>query len=189
MVSIGDVCELIGGSTPSKRIEAYWQNGTVKWISSKHIDDRGRITGYELITKQAVDESSTRIAPSGSTIIITRVSVGKYAIADDDYAVNQDLTALIAKDTAALEPRYLRILAPRIASVVEQRAEGSGVRGVTRAALSEIMIPLPPIEVQREIVAEIEAEEALVQANRDLIARFEKKIQSTLARVWGGGNP
>ena len=35
------------------------------------------------------------------------------------------------------------------------------------------------------IVAEIEAEQALVAANRELIARFERKIQATLARVWG----
>jgi len=34
-------------------------------------------------------------------------------------------------------------------------------------------------------VAEIEAEQALVAANRELITRFEKKIQATLARVWG----
>ena len=39
------------------------------------------------------------------------------------------------------------------------------------------------------IVAEIEAEQALVNANRELIARFEKKIQATLARVWGEGEP
>jgi hypothetical protein len=35
------------------------------------------------------------------------------------------------------------------------------------------------------IVAEIEAERALVEANRELIVRFEKKIQAVLARVWG----
>jgi hypothetical protein len=38
---------------------------------------------------------------------------------------------------------------------------------------------------QRAIVAEIEAEQALVAANRELIIRFEQKIQATLARVWG----
>jgi type I restriction enzyme M protein len=41
------------------------------------------------------------------------------------------------------------------------------------------------LEPQQAIVAEIEAEQALVAANRGLIARFEKKIQATLARVWG----
>ena len=41
------------------------------------------------------------------------------------------------------------------------------------------------LATQQAIVAEIEAEQALVAANRELIARFEKKIQATLARVWG----
>ena len=47
---------------------------------------------------------------------------------------------------------------------------------------------LPPLATQQAIVAEIEAEQALVAANRELIARFEKKVQATLARVWGEGN-
>ena len=34
-------------------------------------------------------------------------------------------------------------------------------------------------------MAEIEAEQALVAANRELITRFEQKIQATLARIWG----
>ena len=42
---------------------------------------------------------------------------------------------------------------------------------------------------QRSIVAEIEAEQALVNANRELIYRFEKKIQDTLARIWGDAGP
>lgn len=46
-------------------------------------------------------------------------------------------------------------------------------------------MPLPSLPTQQAIVAEIEAEQALVNANRELIERFEKKIQATLARVWG----
>ncbi len=45
---------------------------------------------------------------------------------------------------------------------------------------------LPPIDTQRAIVAEIKAEQALVDANRELMARFEKKIEAAIARVWGG---
>jgi type I restriction enzyme M protein len=44
---------------------------------------------------------------------------------------------------------------------------------------------VPFLATQQAIVAEIEAEQALVAANRELIIRFEKKIQATLARVWG----
>jgi type I restriction enzyme M protein len=48
-----------------------------------------------------------------------------------------------------------------------------------------IRIPLPRIDTQRSIVAEIEAEQALIACNRDLITRFERKIDAAIARVWG----
>jgi type I restriction enzyme M protein len=48
---------------------------------------------------------------------------------------------------------------------------------------------VPPFATQQAIVAEIEAEQALVAANRELIARFEQKIQATLARIWGEEEP
>lgn len=52
---------------------------------------------------------------------------------------------------------------------------------------SHFVIPnwRPPLATQQAIVAEIEAEQALVAANRELIARFEKKIQDVLGRIWG----
>ena len=51
--------------------------------------------------------------------------------------------------------------------------------------LKESRIAVPPLATQQAIVAEIEAEQTLVAANRELITRFEKKIQATLARIWG----
>lgn len=60
---------------------------------------------------------------------------------------------------------------------------------INQSIVESIPIPLPPLATQRAIVAEIEAEQALVAANRELIDRFEKKIQATLARIWGEERP
>jgi hypothetical protein len=62
---------------------------------------------------------------------------------------------------------------------------GGGQPQFNGNALVQLKVPLPPLTTQRAIVAEIEAEQALVAANRELIARMEKKIQATLARIWG----
>jgi restriction endonuclease S subunit len=59
---------------------------------------------------------------------------------------------------------------------------------VPRNVVEEELIPLPAIETQQAIVAEIEAEQLLVDANRLLIASFEKKIEATIARVWGAAD-
>jgi type I restriction enzyme M protein len=60
---------------------------------------------------------------------------------------------------------------------------------INQAIVERIPVPLPPLQTQKTIVAEIEAEQALVYANRELISRMEKKIQVTLARVWGEDKP
>ena len=62
---------------------------------------------------------------------------------------------------------------------------GVAITRLTLTKLNAAMIPLPPIATQKAIVAEIEAEQALVAANRELITIFEKKIKGTLAQVWG----
>ncbi len=64
-----------------------------------------------------------------------------------------------------------------------------GLQRVPRAVIEEEMIPAPEMAVQQAIIAEIETEQAIVNGNRDLIARFEAKIQSTIARVWGDAKP
>ncbi|MFZ2630869.1 MAG: N-6 DNA methylase [Desulfosalsimonadaceae bacterium] len=66
---------------------------------------------------------------------------------------------------------------------------GVAITRLTLTKLNSAPIPLPPLATQQAIVAEIEAEQALVAANRELISRFEKKIQATLARIWGKNEP
>lgn len=71
-----------------------------------------------------------------------------------------------------------------------QRTAGGGAQGnIAPKDIGTYKIPLPTLAIQQSIVAEIEAEQALVAANRELITRFEAKIQATLARVWGEAEP
>lgn len=57
------------------------------------------------------------------------------------------------------------------------------MKNIAKPQLLSLQIPLPPLEVQKEIVAEIEDHQKVINGARELIARFEKKIQATLARV------
>ena len=56
-----------------------------------------------------------------------------------------------------------------------------------RTRYASFAIPLPPLEEQRRIVAELDAEAAQMEAVRALLPRFEAKIQRVLDRVWGNG--
>jgi type I restriction enzyme M protein len=72
-----------------------------------------------------------------------------------------------------------------VQSQIRLKTYGATLQQINIGDLRELQIPLPPLATQHAIVAEIEAEQALVAANRELITRFEQKIQATLARIWG----
>ncbi|MFC2018729.1 N-6 DNA methylase [Chloroflexota bacterium] len=70
---------------------------------------------------------------------------------------------------------------------IPQMTGTGGLQRVPRTVMEHYKIPFPPLATQQALVSEIESEQALVTANRELITRFEKKIQTTIARVWGEG--
>jgi restriction endonuclease S subunit len=59
--------------------------------------------------------------------------------------------------------------------VFKEKSQGTTIQGVTKNTLKSLSIPLPPLEVQKEIVARIEREQELVNANKELIKIFESK--------------
>jgi type I restriction enzyme M protein len=182
LVKLGEVCEIFGGGTPSRSEESYW-GGNMPWISSKYFSDDHKILGSEAITEEGLKNSSSKIAPKGSTILITRVSVGKFAIADKDYAINQDLTALVCKNKN-LDQRFLYLISEMLAEKIKENATGIGVVGVTRDFIVNQKIPLPPIKTQKQIVEEIEAERALVESAKRLIEIHEQKTKATINKLW-----
>jgi type I restriction enzyme M protein len=68
---------------------------------------------------------------------------------------------------------------------LNQFAKVGGQPSISQTTVYERSIALPPLATQQAIVAEIDAEQTLVNANRELITRFEQKIRTTLARIWG----
>jgi type I restriction enzyme M protein len=183
LIRLEDCCNIFVGGTPSKQELSFWENGTIKWISSKYIDNEGHISNYDLITEVAVKSSATKIAPPKSTILVTRVSVGKKAYADDYYAINQDMTCLVPDER--INSKYLFFVASYLTELIERDAQGIGVRGVTQKYVSELLIPLPPLTVQEEIVAEIEGYQKIIDGARQVVENYKPtiKIDPTWPRI------
>src|SRR6056297_1359328 len=103
---LGEVCEVIGGGTPSKKVKDFYI-GNIPWATVR--DMQGEIikkTEYR-ITEEAVKKSSTNIIPKGSVIIASRVGLGKVCLINEDTAINQDLRGIIPKNSKKLYVSFL----------------------------------------------------------------------------------
>ena len=108
---------------------------------------------------------------------------------DEPSCIYPDLMIRVRADETKIMSRYLLItLQSRpVRDFLTRNAVGAAgnMPKINQGIVQRVPIPLPPLATQRAIVAEIDAEQALVAANRELISRFEQKVHATLARVWG----
>ena len=89
----------------------------------------------------------------------------------------------------AIDKKFLLHLLGADSEKIKSEGNGIAMMHATKGGMEVRKFPLPPLATQQTIVAEIEAEQALVAANRELIIRVEQKIQATLARIWGEAAP
>ena len=186
MVELGEVCDVRDGThdSPKYVLEGY------PLITSKNLKN-GFIdfTDVNLITREDLDAINKRSKVDAGDLLMPMIgTIGNPVIADDsrEYAVKNVALIKFPKG-CQVDNRFLKDVldSASMQSRFNRQASGSTQKFIPLGFIRKLEIPLPPLATQQAIVAEIEAEQALVAANRELITRFEHKIQATLARVWG----
>ena len=189
-VHLGDVCESIADGDhqpPPKAAEG------VPFITITNITD-GRVIDFTktfFVPDSYYEHLSATRKPREGDVLYT--VTGSYGLAlqvpPNRRFCFQRHIALIRPGRLLLGPFLVALLAS--STMLEQAhaaATGVAQKTVSLGSLRNFLIPLPEVAVQQTIAAEIAAEQALIAANRELITRFEKKIEVTLARVWGEGS-
>ena len=99
MKKIEELGRFIGGGTPDTSVENFW-DGEVPWISSSdiEIDDIHNIQRTRFITENAIKLSATKLIPKGGILMVSRVGIGKFAVADEELCTSQDFTNLITTE-------------------------------------------------------------------------------------------
>lgn len=139
------------------------------------------------VSRKVLHELKGEAYPKGTVIfpkIGAAIATNKKRILTRDSTYDNNVMGIIP-NTERLLPDFLHTYL--LSFDLSRWASESQPPSMRKTTVEAHEIPLPPITTQRTIVAEIEAEQVLVNANQELIARFEKKIQATLARIWGQG--
>ena len=129
---------------------------------------------------------------SGERLLYSKIRpyLNKLAVVDLKGYCSSDMYPLLP-DQSKIHIAYLTtyMLSDEFNDGIRYHYERASIPKINRSQLFKVAIPVPPLETQQSIVTEIQAEQALVDANRELIKRFEGKIQAAVARVWGSEFP
>ena len=174
-VKVKDVClQIIGGGTPSTTVSEFW-NGNIPWISSADIFGIKDIRPRKMITKKAVENSAANILPKGGIIIVTRVGLGKLAIAPYDMCFSQDNQGLILNEKIIYREYALLFLQTEVQNFKHQ-SRGTTINGVTKKQLAELDLKLPLLDEQTKIVHQIETRLSVCD-------KMEESVETALRQV------
>lgn len=149
---LGDICEVIGGGTPSTSIKKYWNNDYY-WVTPK---DLGRLDGFEIskterkISKLGLQNSSAKLLPVGSVILSSRAPIGYVFINTVEMATNQGCRSFICGDSIINKYLYHFLILNK--EYLNKLGTGTTFKEVSGSVLKEIEIPLPPLPEQKRIV-------------------------------------
>lgn len=174
-----DIGSWQGGGTPSKQSPEYWRDGTIPWVTSKDMGDLELASTKYRITEAAVRGSAAKLLPPDSVAIVMRSGILKHtlpvSLVPFRTTVNQDLRAVSCRDDVM--PRYalhiLRANGERILATC--RKAGGTVESIDVRELMAFRIPVPPIEVQREVVQILDT---FTQLEAELEARLNAELEA-----------
>jgi type I restriction enzyme M protein len=193
IAELGDVCIFkrgpFGGSLKK---EIFVKNGYAVYEQSHAISNDFSNFRY-FITDNKFNEMRGFEVKPGDLIMSCSGTMGRVAIVPESApagVINQALLKL--SPTNHINTTFLKLWmdSTNFQQSLANNTNGAAIKNVASVqVLKSLRLPLPPLDLQLAIVNEIEAEQALVDVNRELITRFEKKIQATIARIWGEDKP
>ena len=181
---LGDVCSQITDGT--HQTPTYVESG-VPFL--RVTDLTGSSDSKKFITQEEHVVLTKRCRPLRGDVLYSKngtIGVAKRVDWDYEFSIFVSL-ALLKPKRDLIEPKYLETYLNSVAALAQAKgySKSGTVTNLHLVEIRQMTIPLPDLSTQHAIVAEIEAEQALVSANRELIRRMEAKVKDAIGRVWG----
>ena len=184
MVELGKECAMEYGYTAKAQ-----ESGDTRFIRITDIDDNACLISDNPMFIDLSEESEPYLLEKGDVLIArTGATYGKTLLfSDNEQAVFASYLIRLSFNHDKVVPAFFASFS--LGEIYWQQARelvsGGGQPQFNANVIKRIRMPIPPLKTQQKIVAEIELERELVEANKKLIEIFEKKIKDKIGEVWG----
>ncbi len=164
-------------------------DGDIPWCRIEDIEKdyiHGSLSGLK-VSQKVISEMNLKVMPKGTVIASCSASLGRYAISTTPLITNQTFIGLVCGD--ALYNRFLLHILPLKTPELIASSNSGTIPYISRAKFERLQIPVPPLEIQHEIVrildtfTELETEletqlEAELEARKTQYEYYRKHLLS-----------
>ena len=186
IAGIADICDTVGGGTPSTKIQSYYEKGDILWVTPTDITRNFSLALLDTekkITPEGLKNSSAKMLPAETILMTSRASVGFFGMCKYEVCTNQGFISCIPK-RENLQMYLLFNLKSRVEEI-RQKAGGSTYLEISKTVFRELKIILPKDEVLAEyqknvhdIFDEIYCRTEMIKSLVDMRNRLLPKLMS-----------
>ncbi len=189
-VSLGDtdIFRIESGGTPDTKNSNFW-DGNICWATLVDLPAENFITYLSNterhITEAGLHGSSAKLLPSDSILVSSRATIGRIAITKCETATNQGFKNIIILDKNRVLTKYVAFMLTQLVPQMVSLSAGGTFQEISKTNFATLQIPLPPLSVQEEIVAEIEGYQKIIDGARQVVENYKPtiKIDPTWPRI------
>lgn len=151
---IGQALTAVGGSTPSTKEPAYWEDGEISWATPKDLSGLSSpvlLDTERRITQLGLRQISSGLLPKGTVLLSSRAPVGYLAITEIPVAINQGFIGMLCDDR--FPSLYALFWAEHNLDVIKNRASGTTFQEISKSNFRPILALVPPEEILRVFLA------------------------------------
>lgn len=181
LVTLGDseLFRVESGGTPQSDLDQLW-NGGIPWVTLADLPATDLVTEItttrRTISERGLQESAAKLIPANSIVVSTRATIGRIGINRVELATNQGFKNVILKDTSRVLPEYVALALASLVPTMDALATGGTFREISKSRFCELQIPLPPLDVQNEIVAEFATYRLVMEGARAVVDNYRPYI-------------
>ncbi len=181
-VSLGDISlfKIESGGTPDSKNPKYW-DGTINWATLVDLPAGNFITYLSdterHITEEGILSSSAKVLPVDSILVSSRATIGRIAIAKCETATNQGFKNIVILDRTKALPQYVAFMLTNLVPRMISLSAGGTFKEISKTNFATLQIPLPPLTVQEDIVAEIEGYQKIIDGARQVVENYKPTIK------------
>ena len=181
---LGEICEIISGSTPNTGIPEYW-DGTQKWITPAELNEDTYIITDSIrkLTELGVEKAGLSSFPEGTVILSSRAPIGKVAIAGCEMYCNQGFKNLICSEK--INNHYLYWFLKGRTEYLNSLGRGATFKEISKQIVSNIEIDVPPIEQQKRAVNQLEKANAIIRLRKQQLQKLDELVKSRFVELFG----
>ena len=181
---LGDICEIVSGSTPKTSIPEYW-DGDKKWITPAEINEESYIItdSARKLTELGVKKTGLSPFPEGTVILSSRAPIGKVAIAGCEMYCNQGFKNLICSEK--INNRYLYWFLKGNTEFLNSLGRGATFKEVSKQIVSNIEINVPSIAQQEQAAIQLETANAIIRFRKQQLQKLDELVKARFVELFG----